>query len=141
MEVTPAATAGSGPPVGAIAIARVYDEVGQLDQIDQDTHGPSHRILVDRLWPRGLSKSDAPFDTWAKNVAPSAELRKWYGHAEERFVEFARRYRNELTVAPAAEALAELRAQVGTDDVVLLTATKDLASSHATVLRDLLGRA
>jgi uncharacterized protein YeaO (DUF488 family) len=119
------------PPTGAgrIQVARVYDEVG---------HDPAHRILVDRLWPRGLAKADAPFATWAKEVAPSTELRRWYGHTEEHFEEFVQRYRRELTLSPWREALDDLRAQVAGVDAVLLTATKDLALSHATVLRDVL---
>jgi uncharacterized protein YeaO (DUF488 family) len=117
------------PGAGRIEIARVYDEVG---------HDPTHRILVDRLWPRGLAKADAPFATWAKEVAPSTELRRWYGHAEERAEEFVRRYRRELTVSPQREALADLRAQVAGHDAVLLTATKELSLSHATVLRQVL---
>jgi uncharacterized protein YeaO (DUF488 family) len=117
------------PGSGRIEVARVYDEVG---------HDPAHRILVDRLWPRGLAKADAPFATWAKEVAPSTELRTWYGHDEERLEEFAQRYRRELTVSPHREALAELRAQVRGVDAVLLTATRELALAHATVLRDVL---
>jgi len=96
------------------------------------------RILTDRLWPRGLARSDAPFEKWAKDVAPSAQLRTWYGHVEARFAEFARRYRDELTVPPAREALEELRVQAATADTVLLTATKTLKRSHATVLKDVL---
>ena len=152
------------PHTGKIEIARVYDEVGQ---------DPSRRILVDRLWPRGLAKSKAPFAVWAKDVAPSTELRKWYDHAEERFDEFARRfdllnsysttgvrpdcdfflwkiterfdefarrYHDELTRPPSLEALEVLREQIGGGDAVLLTATKVLAYSHASELREVLAR-
>ena len=119
------------PHTGKIEIARVYDEVGQ---------DPSRRILVDRLWPRGLAKSKAPFAVWAKDVAPSTELRKWYDHAEERFDEFARRYHDELTRSPRLEALEVLREQIGGGDAVLLTATKVLAYSHASELREVLAR-
>ena len=73
--------------MGRIEIARVYDHVGE---------DPSGRFLVDRLWPRGLAKAGAPFEYWAKDVSPSSALRKWYGHAESRFEEFADRYRGEL---------------------------------------------
>ena len=59
------------------------------------------RILVDRLWPRGIAKDSAPFEGWWKQVAPTTELRKWYGHEPERFAEFARRYRQELEEGPA----------------------------------------
>jgi uncharacterized protein YeaO (DUF488 family) len=125
----PRAEPSSGAGAGRVQVARVYDEVGA---------DPTHRILVDRLWPRGLAKADAPFATWAKEVAPSTELRRWYGHDEERLEEFVRRYRRELTLSPQTEALADLRAQVAGHDAVLLTATKDLALSHAAVLRDVL---
>jgi uncharacterized protein YeaO (DUF488 family)/DNA-binding MarR family transcriptional regulator len=112
-----------------LSIARVYEQVGQ---------DPRRGVLVDRLWPRGLARSDAPFETWAKDVAPSPHLRKWYGHVEERFVEFARRYREELATAPAHDALEELQARIARTKTVLLTATKDLEHSHAIVLRDVL---
>lgn len=111
-----------------VAIGRVYDE---LDP------GVTH-VLVDRLWPRGISKDEAPFDRWAKDVAPSAGLRKWYGHVPERFTEFVRRYREELAQSPAKEALAALRSEAGAKGVVLVTATKDLDRSGAAVLRDVL---
>jgi uncharacterized protein YeaO (DUF488 family) len=93
-------------------------------------------VLVDRLWPRGLSKSDAPFETWCKDVAPSTDLRKWYGHDPERFAEFRRRYLAELQEPPASHALAQLRSE---PHLVLLTATKDVAISAATVLAQALG--
>lgn len=81
-------------------IARVYDDPGQAS---------ARRILVDRLWPRGVAKAEAPFDLWLKDVAPSTDLRRWYGHVPERFAEFDRRYRQELAATPNREALAELR--------------------------------
>ncbi|HEX3795429.1 MAG TPA: DUF488 family protein [Acidimicrobiales bacterium] len=115
--------------MGTIAIARVYDD------IERD---PQHCILIDRLWPRGLAKADAPFSTWAKDVAPSTELRKWYDHDQARLAEFAERYRHELATPSAVDALHTLRQQIEGDDVILLTATKDLALSHASVLRDVL---
>lgn len=115
-----------------VGIARVYDRVGA---------GPVHRVLVDRLWPRGLSKAEAPFDAWAKDVAPSPALRTWFGHVGERFDEFARRYRDELGAAPASEALQALRQQAAEADTVLLTAAKDLDHSGAAVLQDVLGGA
>ena len=112
-----------------LSVARVYDEVGQ---------NPRRGVLVDRLWPRGLARADAPFETWAKDVAPSPQLRKWYGHVAARFDEFARRYRDELAVTPARDALEELQARTVRTKTVLLTATKDLEHSHAIVLRDVL---
>ena len=121
-------SASATPPV-KVLIARVYDEIPK---------GPSTRILVDRLWPRGLSRSEAPFDTWAKDVAPSPTLRKWYGHVAERFEEFDHRYRDELTTTPTQDALNELRHQAAGAGVVLLTAAKDLEHSAAAVLQEVL---
>lgn len=96
------------------------------------------RVLVDRLWPRGLRKDAADLDRWAKDVAPSTELRSWYGHAPDRFDEFARRYRAELDEPERAQALDELRAWQDGRDLTLLTATRDLPTSHATVLAEVL---
>jgi uncharacterized protein YeaO (DUF488 family)/DNA-binding MarR family transcriptional regulator len=92
-------------------------------------------ILVDRLWPRGIAKANAPFAEWAKDVAPSSELRRWYGHRPERFNEFSRRYRKELTRDPARTALESIRAAARSKTVVLMTATKELDSSGAAVLK------
>lgn len=100
--------------------------------------GPSLRVLVDRLWPRGVSKASADLDDWCKDVAPSTELRRWYGHHVERFDEFARRYRAELEAPPAADALARLRLAAQEDGVTLITATRDVAHSGARVLEDVL---
>jgi uncharacterized protein YeaO (DUF488 family) len=111
-------------------VGRVYDEPAATD---------GRRILVDRLWPRGLTKVKAGLDEWCKQVAPSAELRKWYGHDPDRFAEFDRRYRAELDGAEQAAALAHLRAVAGRGPVILLTASKDVAISEATVLAELLG--
>ncbi|MGH8980717.1 MAG: DUF488 family protein, N3 subclade [Acidimicrobiales bacterium] len=113
-----------------VEIARVYD---------QPERGVTW-VLVDRLWPRGLAKADAPFGQWLKEVAPTTELRKWYGHRPERFAEFARRYRDELAHDPAREALERLRATSRSSSVVLVTATKDLERSGAAVLKDVLAR-
>lgn len=120
---------GEDPPI-QIEVVRVY--------------GPGNgrggdSVLVDRLWPRGLSKGAAPFRRWMKDVAPSAALRTWYGHEPARFAEFAARYRAELEREPAAGLVAELRGARGR--LLLMTATKDLAHSGAAVLREvLLGR-
>jgi uncharacterized protein YeaO (DUF488 family) len=109
-----------------VEAARVYDA------------GPNgrHRVLVDRLWPRGLAKSEAAIDEWLKDAAPSTELRRWYGHDVERYDEFVRRYRRELAHSPGKDAVAHLRELCATTDVQLLTATRDLEHSGARVLAD-----
>jgi uncharacterized protein YeaO (DUF488 family) len=94
------------------------------------------RILIDRLWPRGISKTALKLDMWVKHLSPSNELRKWYKHDPEKFTEFRRRYIGELNLERGA--LDELRETVSGRIVTLLTATKELDLSHATVLRELL---
>jgi uncharacterized protein YeaO (DUF488 family) len=103
---------------------------------DPDEGG--YRVLVDRLWPRGLRRDDAHLDEWAKEVAPSDELRRWYGHEVERFPAFAHRYRAELGRPPAAEALARLSERARRQPLTLLTATRDVEQSGARVLADAL---
>ena len=98
------------------------------------------RVLVDRLWPRGLSKARAHLDEWCKDIAPSTELRKWYGHDPDRFVEFARKYRAELDDPEHAAALAQLKELAGHGRLTLLTATKRSDISEAAVLADLLNK-
>lgn len=94
-----------------------------------------YRVLVDRLWPRGISKEKAHIDLWAKELAPSTELRKWFGHIPERFDEFAGKYKAELAANPAAMSLiGELRAH---DVVTLLYGAKDEAHNNAVVLKEL----
>ncbi len=117
--------------VGRIELARVYDQVGE---------DPAGRFLVDRLWPRGLAKARAPFEYWAKDVSPSNALRKWYGHAESRFEEFADRYRAELALPAGQAALDDLHRRIAGRPAVLLTATKELAMSHLSVLSGELAR-
>jgi uncharacterized protein YeaO (DUF488 family) len=104
---------------------------------DRDGDG-GYRVLVDRLWPRGISKAAAALDEWAKDVAPSTGLRRWYGHDPARFEEFARRYRAELDQAPAIEGVHRLRARAGGQPVILVTATRDLEHSGARVLHEVL---
>ncbi|MFF4767880.1 DUF488 domain-containing protein [Streptomyces sp. NPDC001255] len=100
-----------------------------------------HRVLVDRLWPRGLSKERAHVDEWLKSVAPSAALREWYGHDPAKFGEFADRYRAELADPARAEALARLRTLSARGPLTLVTATKDLGHAHTRVLARELGAA
>ncbi|MGW2510385.1 DUF488 domain-containing protein [Streptomyces scopuliridis] len=96
--------------------------------------GDGTRVLVDRLWPRGLARSEAALDEWLKDAAPSAELRKWYGHDPARFEEFAGRYAEELTGPGPERALVRLRELAAEDTLTLLTATKDMRYSHAPLL-------
>jgi uncharacterized protein YeaO (DUF488 family) len=110
-----------------IRVARVYDETGPDD---------GQRVLVDRVWPRGVRKEDPRVGTWCKDVAPSKELREWYDHKPERFDEFASRYKAELRDSPALEELRKL-AKRGV--VTLVTATRDVDISQAAVLAKLLG--
>jgi uncharacterized protein YeaO (DUF488 family) len=98
--------------------------------------GDGKRVLVDRLWPRGLAKDAAHVDEWLKAVAPSDELRKWYGHDPAKFAEFRRRYGDELREQERAAALRHLRELAAAGTVTLLTATKDLEHSQAADLAE-----
>jgi uncharacterized protein YeaO (DUF488 family) len=93
------------------------------------------RILIDRLWPRGIAKAALKLDSWPRALTPSTALRKWYGHDPQLFAEFRRRYRDELAAHPE---LAALRGLIKGRDATLLTATRELDLSHAEVLRELL---
>jgi uncharacterized protein YeaO (DUF488 family) len=96
------------------------------------------RVLVDRLWPRGLSRQRAQLDEWCKEVAPSTDLRKWYGHEPDRYEEFGRRYRAELEEPERATAFAHLRELADDGPLTLLTAARRSDISEAAVLVDLL---
>ena len=111
-----------------IRVRRVYEQASPED---------GARVLVDRLWPRGLRKDAARLDEWAKDVAPSSELRTWYQHDPAKLDEFRRRYTAELAQPGPREALARLRSLAEEKPVTLLTATKDLALSHAPILAEL----
>ncbi|GAB3181806.1 DUF488 domain-containing protein [Nesterenkonia halophila] len=117
-----------------LRLKRVHDEPSDAD---------GSRVLVDRLWPRGVSKERAAVDLWPKGVAPSPELRRWWHHDPEHFAEFAAAYRAELDDGAGAEALAELREQLdGEPAVTLVFAAKDREINHAVVLAEVLaGRA
>ena len=114
-----------------VAIKRVYD---------QPEPGDGTRILVDRLWPRGLSKERAKVDIWLKEVAPGNDLRKWFGHDPAKFAEFRRRYEAELESESGKEALARLLNLASQGPVTLLYAARDSEHNDAVVLRDLLVR-
>ena len=107
---------------GQLRARRVYDAPEAPD---------GKRVLVDRLWPRGLSKEKAHLDEWLKAIAPSDELRRWYGHDPAKFEEFRRRYTAELREPERAAAFSHLRQLAAAGPVTLLTATKDLEHSEA----------
>lgn len=113
----------------SVALKRVYETPAESDGM---------RVLVERLWPRGLSKEHAHVDAWLKEVAPSNELRKWYGHDPDRFAAFRRRYEVELGVEPARSALAQLQELATREHVTLVFAAHDAELSNAAVLRDVL---
>ncbi|NKZ07810.1 DUF488 domain-containing protein [Actinomadura latina] len=108
-----------------VKLRRVYEPASSED---------GKRVLVDRVWPRGLSKDKARLDEWEKDVAPSTELRKWYGHDVDRFDEFIDRYDAELRDPGRAAAFDRLRDLAGDGTITLLTATKDIDHSQAAVL-------
>ena len=112
---------------GRITCRRVYEETSPRE---------GRRVLVDRVWPRGMRKEDAHLDEWLRDVAPSTELRKWYGHDPARFTEFRRRYRAELRDDGHREATGHLRDLAAHHRVLLLTATKDVDHSQAAVLAE-----
>jgi uncharacterized protein YeaO (DUF488 family) len=107
---------------------------------DPPVRGDGVRILVDRLWPRGMRKADAHFDEWRKDLAPSTELRRFYGHRPELFDEFSRRYRAELKQEERAPAVEHVLRLARRRPVTLLTATHDLEHSGAAVLAAVLRR-
>ena len=112
-----------------IVIKRVYEDASEND---------GYRILVDRLWPRGVSKEKAKLDEWDKNIAPSTELRKWFDHKEERLQEFAIRYKEELL--QQEEELNRLRKIATTKKITLLYGAKDPVINQAIVLKNILNR-
>jgi uncharacterized protein YeaO (DUF488 family) len=118
------------PAAGNIRLKRAYEQPADSDGV---------RILVDRLWPRGVSKADAAIDRWDKDIAPSTELRQWFGHEPKRWDEFRRRYTEEMH--QHAALLEELRKLACEAPITLVYAAHDQAHNDAVVLRDvLLGR-
>ena len=117
------------PLVLDVRVRRIYDDPSGDDGI---------RVLVDRRWPRGVSKARAELDEWCTAVAPSDELRRWYGHDPARFEEFRSRYRRELEEPGRALALRSLRLMAAHSRLTLITATKRAEISQAAVLADLL---
>ncbi|MER5636095.1 DUF488 family protein [Kitasatospora sp. NPDC002227] len=115
--------------MATVRLRRVYDSPDPED---------GTRVLVDRLWPRGLAKAVAQVDDWPKELTPSNELRRWYHTQEGEWDEFRRRYEAELAAPEAAEALDRLRSLAAAGPVTLLTAVKEPDHSHASILRDAL---
>ena len=111
-----------------VSIKRIYEPASSED---------GRRILVDRLWPRGVSKAKARLDAWMKEVAPSTELRQWFGHRPERWADFRRRYLAELKKNPEVRKLRDMAAEA---PVTLLYSAKDAARNDAVVLAEHLAR-
>lgn len=110
----------------AVRVKRIYEPPAPEDGI---------RILVDRLWPRGISKEQAAIDEWMKDIAPSPALRTWFGHRPERFAEFSKQYEQELSLDPARCALAQRICELALrSNVTLVYAAKDPVHNHAVVL-------
>lgn len=114
-----------GPPLD-VRVRRIYDPPGE----------DGLRVLVDRLWPRGVTRERAALDAWMTALAPSAPLRRWFGHDPERWAEFRRRYRRELATQSAP--LEALRAAAAHGPVTLLYGARDAEHNHALVLREVL---
>ena len=114
-----------------IKIKRVYDGI-------KDTDGK--RFLVDRLWPRGLTKEAANIHYWFKEIAPSNELRKWFGHEEKKWTEFRARYVKELSDPGKKKILIDIAKEAATSTVTLVYGAKDEKHNNAVVLQDLVGK-
>jgi uncharacterized protein YeaO (DUF488 family) len=117
------------PGPTSVRVRRIYEPVTEQDGI---------RVLVDRLWPRGMSKDRAEIDEWFRDIAPSTALRRWYAHDPQRYTEFRRRYRLELATGEQAAALLHLAKLADGRTLTLLTASRDPAISEAAVLAELL---
>ena len=111
-----------------VMLKRAYESPAKTD---------GERILVDRLWPRGLLKAEAEIDLWLKDIAPTTELRQWFGHDPEKWSEFKKRYSTELKNNPA---LSELQARSRQRDITLVYAAKDQLHNQAVVLKQILER-
>jgi len=112
-----------------LQIKRIYEAPAKTD---------GYRVLVDRLWPRGVSKAEAALNAWLKEIAPSTELREWFGHKPERFAAFRKKYRAELAQNPVAAILRDFMAQHST--VTILYGAKDPNINHAVVLKEFLNK-
>lgn len=113
----------------SVSVKRAYDKPEPSD---------GYRVLVDRLWPRGLSKEKLKIDEWMKDIAPSADLRKWYGHEIEKWPEFRKRYRSELSKPPAKDLLAKLAARAKRGKVTLVIGARDAEHANGAAIAELL---
>ncbi|MFT3764814.1 MAG: DUF488 domain-containing protein [Minicystis sp.] len=120
-----------GEAAGAVRIKRAYEAPEPTD---------GYRVLVDRLWPRGVRKDALAIDGWLKEIGPSDELRRWFGHDPTRWKEFAARYRDELRRSPAASLVDELVDRAKRGPLTLVYGAKDELHNQAVVLRDLIER-
>ena len=115
-----------------LRIKRIYEAIGEQD---------GYRVLTDRLWPRGIAKAKAAIDLWEKTVAPSTELREWFGHIPERFPEFTERYLQELEDNSDATKFVELcQKQLEKNNVTLLYGAKDEVHNQAVVLQNFINQ-
>ncbi|MDD1758020.1 MAG: DUF488 family protein [Methanotrichaceae archaeon] len=112
-----------------LRVKRVYDAKSASD---------GKRIYADRLWPRGLSKKDAPFDEWFKELSPSDELRKWFHHEEDKFPEFKKRYLRELSTPEKQDTLKRIAKMANQGDVTLVYSARDREQNNAVVLAELI---
>lgn len=112
-----------------VKIKRIYDGASADD---------GARILIDRLWPRGLTKDEAAIDDWLKEIAPSEALRKWFSHDPSKWIEFKSKYKKELEEKP--EVIGQLRKHARHKTVTLLYAAKDTEHNNAVVLKEVLGK-
>lgn len=107
-----------------------------LEHIYTPPQHSGYRVLADRIWPRGMTKEKAAIDEWCKNIAPSTELRKWFGHAPVKWAEFSKRYESELKALQ--QEAPDLLKRAGKKPLILLTATKDMDHTHIIVLKKFL---
>ncbi|WP_174614991.1 DUF488 domain-containing protein [Virgibacillus ihumii] len=114
-----------------VQIKRIYDDANQDDGI---------RVLVDRVWPRGMSKEKANLDHWMKEIGPSSDLRKWFGHDPEKFADFKKKYKDELSSGTQQDELSKLKdvTKENNKNVTLLFSAKDEKHNQAVVLKEIL---
>ncbi|MGH9352265.1 MAG: DUF488 domain-containing protein [Terriglobia bacterium] len=105
---------------------------------DKPEPGDGFRVLVDRLWPRGLTKEKLTIDEWMKEIAPSPELRQWYGHEVEKWPEFRKRYQRELVKSPAKELLEQLAARATRGKVTLVIGARDAEHANGAVIAEMI---